>query len=303
MRREDDAPSFDLLRCFALLHRERHLSRAAKRAGLSQPAMSRALARLRDLFGDPLFVRTPRGMVPTTRADALAPRVGAVLEAAAALVREEELDPATLARTFTIGTSGFSDAQLLPPLVDMLAREAPGVAITTRPLGSDAGEALASGRIDLMIGIAAAVPQDAQRTRLYEETFVCAVRRDHPRVGKRLTLARFVSLPHLLVSPGEQPGGVVDAALEARGLSRHVAMRVHSFASAPPIVASSDLVLTAPTRSIAPLAKPLRLRLFPVPLDLARFPVFAAWHARVHDDPAHRWLRAKLVAASRSPAE
>ncbi|MFT3766247.1 MAG: LysR family transcriptional regulator [Minicystis sp.] len=296
---EDDIPSLDLLRCFAMLHRERHLSRAAQRTGISQPAMSRALARLRDRFDDPLFVRTPRGMLPTPRADALAPRVHAVIEAAASLVRDEVLDPAALVRTFVIGTSGFSDAQFLPPLIKTLAREAPHVAITTRSLGGNAGEALASGRLDLMIGIGESVPAGMRRTRLYQESFVCAVRRDHPGVGKRLTLERFIALPHLLIAPGGNPGSVVDSALEAQGLSRHVAARIHAFPSAPAIVAGTDLVLTAPKRLIEPLAKPFRLRLYPVPIELRAFPVFAAWHPRVQDDPAHAWFRGKVVAASK----
>ncbi|HTJ80517.1 MAG TPA: LysR family transcriptional regulator, partial [Polyangiaceae bacterium] len=186
----DDVPSLELLRCFVTLHREQHLSRAALMAGLSQPAMSRALARLREAFADPLFVRTPRGMLPTSRADALVPRVAEVLDAAGALVRTPTLDPATLTRTFVVATAGFSDAEFLPRLVGSLARAAPGVSITTRPIDGAIGESLASGRIDLMIGVRDSLPPGAQRTRLYEESFVCAVRARHPRVGERLTLQR-----------------------------------------------------------------------------------------------------------------
>lgn len=299
MRGSDDVPSLDLLQCFAALHRERHLSRAASRTGLSQPAMSRALAQLRESFGDALFVRTPRGMLPTPRADELAPRVLAVLEAARALVRSPALVPAQIARTFVIATSGFFDGELLPRLIERLAREAPGVGITTRPLGDDVGDALASGRVDLMIGVGGTVPAGAQRTRLYEDGYVCAVRRDHPSVGRRLTLARFVKLSHLLIAPGGYPGSHVDSALAARGLERTVAVRIHSFPSAPAIVASTDLVLTTPARVIEPIAKPFGLRLLPPPLELARFPVFAAWHPRVHDDPAHAWFRGVVAAVSR----
>jgi len=299
MREVDDGPSLELLRCFATLYRERHLSRAAVRAGLSQPAMSRALARLRARFGDPLFVRTPRAMLPTPRADVLAPRVTAVLEAADALVRPVAFEPARLTRTFTIATAGFFDGVLVPRLAVALARAAPGAEITTRPFGDDLADGLAGGRLDLMIGIAESVPASARRIRLYEDSFVCAVRRGHPAVGDRFTLKGFAALAHLLVAPAGTPGGRVDRALAARGLARRVAVRIHSFAPAPAIVAGSDLVLTAPRRLLEPLAAPFGLRLLPPPVELASFAVFAAWHPRVHDDPAHAWFRAQVTAASR----
>jgi LysR family transcriptional regulator, transcriptional activator of nodD3 and syrA len=303
MHESHDVPSLDLLRCFATLHHERHLSRAAQRVGLSQPAMSRALGRLRDAFGDPLFVRTPRGMVPTTRADVLAPQVLAVLDAAGALVRPAAFDPARLVRTFVLGTTDFFDAELVPRLIEALAREAPGVTIATRPIGEDVGDALASGRLDLIISVREAIPIDLKATRLYDEGFVCAVRRNHPRVGKRLTLERFVELPHLLIAPGGTPGSRVDTALAARGLTRRVVVRIHTFLSAASIVAATDLVLTAPTRVLEPLARPFGLRLLPSPVVLDRFAVLAAWHPRVHDDPAHVWFRTMIAAASkREPA-
>jgi DNA-binding transcriptional LysR family regulator len=299
MQEMHEAPDLELLRCFAMLHHERHLSRAASQIGLSQPAMSRALGRLRDAFGDPLFVRTPRGMLPTVRADALAPRVLAVLEAAAALVRPAAFDPKTLVRTFVIGTADFFDAQLVPRLVELLAKTAPGVSIQTRPHADDVADALSSGRLDMMLGVRESVPPDAHATKLYEEGFVCAVRRDHPRVGKRLSIERFVELPHLLIAPRGNPGSIVDTALAARGLSRRVVVRVHTFLSAPAIVASSDLVLTAPSRVLEPLARHFRLRLLPPPIPLPNFSVFSAWHPRVHDDPAHAWFRATIVGASK----
>ena len=300
MHELDEGPSLDLLRCFVVLHHERHLSRAAVRAGLSQPAMSRALARLREVFGDPLFVRTAHGMLPTSRADVLVPRVRAVLEAARALVSPETFDPARLVRTFVVATAGFFDAELLPPLIETLAREAPGVSITTRPVGEDIGTALASGRVDLMVGIAPSIPTDAQRTRLYEERFVCAVRRDHPGVGETLGLDAYVALSHLLVAPSGTPGSTVDTALAALGLARRVVVRLHAFPSAPAIVARSDLVLTAPVRVIAPLAEPFGLRLVPLPFALDPVPVFAAWHPRVQADPAHGWFRSRVVGVGRT---
>ncbi len=296
-----DVPDLELLRCFVHLHRERHLTRAARHAGLSQPAMSRVLGRLRAAFSDPLFVRTPRGMLPTPRAELLAPQVEAVLDAAAALVRPASFDPARLARTFTIGTVDFSDVTLVPPLVDTLAKAAPGVAITTRPLDDRADDALATGRLDLVVGVRAAIPTDAMASLLFDDGFVCAVRRDHPRVGRRLTLERFVELPHLLIAPRGAPGSTIDAALEARGLTRRIVVRTHTFLSAPAIVASSDLVLTAPSRLLEPLAPRFRLRLLPTPVPVPRFQIFQAWHPRVQHDPIHAWFRGVVAAAAKAP--
>jgi DNA-binding transcriptional LysR family regulator len=304
MQEMDDAPSLELLRCFAVLHDEGHLSRAAARRGLSQPAMSRALARLRQLFGDPLFVRTPRGMLATQRADELAPRVAAVLDAARSLAEPAAFDPARLTRTFTIATAGFFDGVLVPRLVHALARAAPGAAITTRPIDGGLADGslidgLASGQLDLMISIRASMPASLRHVRLYEDSFVCAVRRGHPSVGRRLSLPTFIALPHLLIAPIGAPGSRVDSALAARGLSRRVAVRIHSFAQAPAIVAASDLVLTAPRRLIEPLARRFDLRVFASPVELAPFGVFAAWHPRVHADPAHAWFRGQIQAVSR----
>lgn len=291
----------DQLRVFDHLHRERHLTRAARQVGLSQPAMSRALGRLREAFGDPLFVRTPRGMLPTPRAEQLAPEIRDLLQRASALVRPPDLDLATLDRAFVIGSVDFLEADLIPRLAALLAREAPRASITSRPLDGGASEALASGRFDLAIGVRPTLPADAMTTHLFDDDFVCAVRGDHPTVKRSLSLARFVALSHVLIAPRGEPGSPVDAALSQQGLSRRIAVRTHTFLSAPLIVAQTDLVLTGPRRVLVPMAEPYRLRLFPPPVTLRSFAVHQAWHARVHQDPTHAWFRGavKRVAAAR----
>lgn len=299
MREVDDIPSLESLRCFTALHRERHLSRAAVRAGLSQPAMSRVLARLRTTFADPLFVRTPRGMVPTARADALAPRVLAIVADAERLVRPAAFDPAHLQRQFVIMTAGFVEAQFLPRVAAELAREAPGVSIALRQIGRGAAEQLESS-VDVVITVRDALPRDARRVRIYEETYTCALRRGHPLARKRLTLDRYTELAHLVVSPGDDPSTIVDSALATLGRLRRVVVRVHTFPLAPAIIARSDLVLTAPTHNLVAMAEPYGLQLFPPPLPLPRFGVFLGWHPRVHADAASVWFRSKLLAAMRS---
>ncbi|MFO0713945.1 MAG: LysR family transcriptional regulator [Sandaracinus sp.] len=288
----------DLLRVFDHLHREKHLTRAGRLLGLSQPAVSRALVRLRDALGDPLFVRGPRGVVPTPRADALAPEVREILRRTAALTQPSELDPAQLERTFVFASVDFLEGDLLPRLSALLEREAPRVSITSRPLGPDATEGLTSGRYDLAIGVPSTLPTDAMTTHLFDDDFVCVVRRGHPSVRRALDLATFCRLSHVLISPRGEPGSPVDDALAKKDLSRHVAIRTHTFFSAPHVVASSDLVLTGPARVLEPLAKNQGLRVLPPPLPLRGFGVHMAWHARVQNDPAHAWLRSVIKRAA-----
>lgn len=298
MHQMDDFPSLELLRCFAELHRERHLTRAARRVRLSQPAMSRALGRLREVFGDELFVRTPRGMLPTSRADAIAPQIEAVLAAASALVQPVALDPSRLARQFTIAMADMYEAYLVPPLAEALAKASPSVSLVTRPVNDQTPDALVAGRIDLLIGVAAVLPADTMRTKLFDDDFVCVVRADHPEVGKRLSLEKYCELSHVQIAPRGEAGGAVDTMLAARGLARRVVVRTHGFLSAPAIVASSDLVLTGPSRVLRPFAGRFGLRLLDPPLQLPGFSTWLGWHPRVHADPAHAWFRGQVAAAA-----
>jgi DNA-binding transcriptional LysR family regulator len=295
-----DVPDLELLALFSALHGERHLTRAAARLGKSQPAMSRALRRMRTLFGDPLFVRTPTGMVPTPRADALAPEVRRVLDEASALVHARAFAAAELARTFVIGTSDLFEAHLLPRLTAMVAREAPSVDVTMRTVPEDPVQELVDGRLDLVILPQPSLPDGIMTQHLFDDTFLCAVRRDHPDVKRSLSLDRYLALRHVQIAPRGRAGGPVEDALAARGLARRVAIRTPSFLAAPLLVARSEMVITAPRLVLEPLADALGLRIFPVPIALPGFRVYAAWHARVHEDPAHRWFRGVVARAGKT---
>lgn len=290
-----DAPDLELLRVFDHLFRARHLTRASRQLGLSQPAVSRSLSRLRLIFADPLFVKVSTGMLPTPRAEQIAADVHEVLQRAQALIRPTDFTPATLERTFRIASVDYVEADVLPRVLSALAVEAPGVSVISRPFNEDAGDALASGRMDLAIGVRNQIPSEAVAQLLFEDGFVCAVREDHPSVKRTLSLQRFLELGHILIAPRGEPGSVVDSALAASGLSRRIAVRTQTFLAAPMIASQTDYMLTGPRRIVLPMAAKYALRTFTPPIELKPFAILQAWHPRVHDDPAHAWFRALIL--------
>lgn len=293
----------NLLVAFDALLAERSVTRAARRIGITQPAMSHALARLRSLFDDELLVRTPRGMLPTPRAEALeGPIRGALAAIERAIGATATFEPAEARRSFTIGTSDYGELVTLPPLLSRLSRDAPGIDLRMRPMDEDWPRALEAGELDLAIGPPiSTVPASIKAQRLFDERFVCVLRAGHPAAKRPLTLARYVALPHALIAPRGRAGGYVDDALAARGLSRRIALVIPHFLVAPFAVANSDLVVTLAERVARAFAGVLPLSIVAPPLELPGFSFHQFWHERVDRDPAHRWLRACVHEVSRAP--
>jgi DNA-binding transcriptional LysR family regulator len=301
-----DAMDLNLLRVLDALLTERHVTRASKRLGLSQPATSHALARLRECLGDPLFVRTPRGLAPTARASELAGPLRAALSTLQHVVAGGAgFDPATAKRTFHIATIDYGSFVVVPALLERVQREAPGIDLWVRAVREDPFEQLASGEADVALGPAPMLPARASfhTRKLYEERFVCMARKGHPRVRKGLDLATWASLSHILVAPRGNPGGVVDEVLAKHGMARRVALAVPHFLVAPHVVASSDLVLTIGARVAAAFAEMLPVKIFEPPVPIPGFEVHLTWHARNHHDPAQQWLRGLIVGHCRGPAQ
>jgi DNA-binding transcriptional LysR family regulator len=289
-----------LLRVFLAVLDERQVTRAAARVGLTQPALSHALGRLRRWLDDPLFVRGEGGMVPTARARALeAPARRLLAELAAFGASDGRFDPATLERTLVIATRDYSEAVLLPALVRRLAKTAPSVRIASRVLQGPAHDELAAGRVDLVIGIQEHVAAPLRRRALFRDRFVSLVRKGHPALRRPISAEVFAELRHVLIAPGGEPGGPVDVALAARGLRRVVAVRVATFVTGPILVAGSDLVITLPERMARLLADGLGLAVFETPVPLATFATYAGWHEAQQHDPLHRWLRDQVVAVAK----
>ncbi|MEK6323342.1 MAG: LysR family transcriptional regulator [Acidobacteriota bacterium] len=296
--------SFDLnlLLAFESLMIERNVTRAAKRIGLSQPAMSNALARLRRTFDDPLMVRTPEGMSPTAAAHSLIVPVRAALaQLRAALEEKPAFDSTASKRTFHLSTSDHVEMTLIAPLVTRLLAKATRVSLRlTRPRSlfqPPAAQALADS-IDLAIGFfpdVTALDASIHSEVLWEEGSVVFARKAHPRIRGKLSLRQFAAEHHAAVFYKTEGQGFIDTLLEQKGLARRAAVIVPHFASIPFVVAASDLIATVPARTAGLFAKPLRLQVLPVPIAIPPFRMTMLWHERMEADPAHAWLRGLIV--------
>jgi DNA-binding transcriptional LysR family regulator len=323
---EGEAPAelsgidLNLVVLFDAVAREGNVTRAAERLGVTQSALSHALRRLRKLVGDPLFVRGSGGMVLTPRAGALVvPLRSALVTLGRALSEPEPFAPGSARRAFRIATPDLFDVLVLPPLLERIRSEAPGIDVTIVPVDQPRlAERLETGDVDVAIvpreeAPSRAAPAPAEgglvRRTLFRDRLVCLIRGEHPLLvgspGRRsrrkrsLPMDDYVRLSHLLVSPSGEGPGPVDRALAERGLARRIALRIPHFYSALAIVARSDLVLTAPT-ALARLAakKPKVVTLSP-PLRLPGHSVDLVWHERFSKDPAHAWLRELLAGVAR----
>ena len=294
----------NLLVVFDALMTEHSVSRAARRIGLSQPATSNALARLRDVFDDRLFVRRGSEMVPTPRAEVIAGHVRAGLgHLDLALGPPRGFDPATAQRELVIATADYASLVILPDLMRRIRTQAPGIDVKVVPYGPVVPfDGLARGDVDLVVGSPRNVPPGVAVGDLFEDRFTCLVRKDHPKVGRRLTLARFVELDHLLVAPLGGKRGFVDRALGALDRRRRIALRVPDFLLAPFIVAATDLVVTLPTGVAAVLGERLELRRLAPPVEIPSFSYALLWDERRNDDPALQWLRECVSEAAKRGA-
>lgn len=286
------AANLNLFVAFDALIATSSVSRAARQVGITQSSMSNSLRQLRALFDDPLFLRTSHGIAPTPRAHELAGPVREALRLLELTLLPRCFDPASSTRTFVLITSDYVEFVLLPRLLARITRQAPAVRIQMLPWGlHQVPEALARGTADLMIGFYDQVPSHHREALLFEERYACIVRKGHPKVRDRLTLATYTGLDHVMVSQSAGASSGIDRALAALGRSRVVSLRVSHFLNVPPLVASTDLCAALSRRVAEPFARMLPLRLFELPLRLRVSRIGMVWHDAVHDDPAHRWLR------------
>lgn len=288
-----------LLHCFEALYAKRSVSLAAQQMHLTQPAMSNALARLRETFGDPLFVRTKEGLLPTPRALSLAEPVRTVLDGVDTIFSSGgTFDPAAAQTHFVMTAPEHVGGLLLPPLMRRLKEAAPGVTIEVRHADRErAASWIQSGEIDFRIGWLRSPPQNLHLRALYHDRLVCLVRKDHPQVRDKLTLPLFCSVPHAraMLNQGSDTPRAVDVALAALGRKLHVALQVQDFMVLPFVVAHSDLIGVMPERVAAAFTRGLPLRIVQAPLKLPQQTIAMYWHERTHRSPAHVWFRGLLA--------
>jgi DNA-binding transcriptional LysR family regulator len=292
----------NLLLAFESLMIERNVTRAAQRSGLSQPAMSNALARLRRTLDDPLLVRTPEGMKPTPVAQSLIISVRTALdELRAAFEEKPTFDAATSHRTFRLLTNDYVEIVLLAPLVKEIHRKASGVTLRVdrpRNLFQPPASSSLADSFDLAIGFfpdALSLDTNLRSELLWQESNVCITRAGHPVIRGKLSLKQYALAHHVAVFYKPEGVGIIDSLLEQNGYSRRSVVLVPHFASVAFMVRDSDLIATIPERLATQFNETLKLQMLPVPVAIPPFRMMLLWHERNHTDPAHTWLR-NLVA-------
>jgi DNA-binding transcriptional LysR family regulator len=297
-RRSLSSINLNLLVALEALLATKSVSEAARRVSVTTSAMSHSLAALRSLFDEPLLVRSGGRMALTPYAESLREPLAQALGGITRILDgATRFDPKSARRRFVIAAPDFFSTLILPALLAIVARDAPGIELSIVP-SARRGNAwlLESGELDLALG---AVVDDApgiRRLELCTEGFLCAVRRGHPDVTGRLSLDLYARLPHLVITLGDDERPTwIDEALAKKGRSRRVALRTRYFMAAPLIVSESDLVLTAPAMLVGYFAKLVPLTVLAPPLRLPTYPEEAYWHERYDSDPGHQWLRGMLA--------
>jgi len=287
----------NLLRVFDAVLSERGVTPAAARLGLTQPAVSNALARLRALFGDALFVRTAAGMDATPFARGVAEPVRqalALLESA--LAHGPGFEPATSTRAFRFYMSDLGQVEFLPPLVERVQRAAPGVRLEAVAADLEhIGDALGTGALDLAVGFLPALGPPVARRALFRDPYVCLMRAGHPAGGKKLTMKRFAEAAHVLVTYRGGGHRVIEEALERSGVARRIALRVPHFTVVPMVLARTDLILTLPARVARVYERQGGFKSLPPPVVMPPAEVAVHWHERFEADPGNRWLRDQVI--------
>ncbi|MFM0504968.1 LysR family transcriptional regulator [Paraburkholderia caffeinilytica] len=278
---------------------ERHVTRAAEKLGITQPAMSASLARMREVFKDPLLVRNGASLSLTQRAEKVLENLDrALLQINNLLSTPADFDPKESRRVFTIIGTDFVEQILLPEVVTPLARFAPHTTIVSRPPLQKFDALMGDGEIDFAIGcIPSAAPSLFTRL-LLTERYVCISRDGHSGVGSDgPSLDEYVALPHAQVFPFDKDiySSPIEEALQEKGLKRNVVLRQSSFVPLLSVVANSDLIATVPERLARFGERILPLKVHEPPLDITPVPISLYWHARTHDDEGHRWFRDFLV--------
>jgi DNA-binding transcriptional LysR family regulator len=286
----------NLLVVFNQLLVDRRVSKAAESLGVSQPAVSNSLAKLRKILGDELFLRTPKGMVPTPYADQLAESVSYALSMIHSGVNQRtSFEPSSARRSLTIGMNDIGEIYFLPALIERFRRDAPGVTLSTvRNTTVNVREDLEAGKVDIAIGLLPQLKGGFFQRRLFMQSYVCLMRKGHRLDKRMISQSEFSAAEHLVVvSPGTGHGKV-DELLQRSGVERSIRLNVPHYVSVGHILQGSDLIATVPERLADRLLGPFDLAKVAHPAKLPDIAINVFWHAKFHRSPANRWLRGVL---------
>jgi DNA-binding transcriptional LysR family regulator len=283
----------NLLLVFHQLLMERRVSAVAEKLGLSQPAVSNALNRLRRLLGDELFLRTSKGMEPTPYANQLAEPIAYALSTIHNSLNQRAIfDPDSSDRKFTIGMTDIGEIHLLPKLMDVLAREAPGVSVSTvRNTAVNLRDEMEAGHVDIAIGLLPQLKSGFFQRRLFGQRYVCMFREGHALDKRKVTLKEFSEAEHVVVIAAGTGHAKVDESIAQKGIRRNVKLTVPHFVAVGHILATSDMIATVPERYAQECVEPFRLKYVPHPVALPEIGINAFWHAKYHKEPGNQWLR------------
>lgn len=287
----------NLLVVFDAIYRERNISKAAQRLTLSQPAVSNALARLRERLDDPLFIRTPHTMEPTARAKALFEPVQQALSLIEGGLRSgDDFDASCSERRFSIAVEDYGETVILSRFLDWLAQVAPGICIKIRPEpGMQLASEMKDGQVDLAIDYFIQRDPSFHNECLMTDGLLSLARCDHRQLKGQLTLEQYLTVHHIALSPRTGSMPMIDLALAKRGLRRHVSVELPHFQSMPLLVKHTELICRLPNRMAHLYAETFHLQTHEVPLRVPKFPIYLTWHCSMGADPAHAWLRRNLT--------
>jgi DNA-binding transcriptional LysR family regulator len=293
-----NAFDLNLLVVFDAIMQEKTLTRAGLRLGMSQPAVSHALARLRHMLKDELFVRTPEGMSPTPRAERMRGPARAALQELQLALEADEFDPSQSSRAFTIAANNNAARAVIPAFVRRAALLAPSVVLDVRPLGSvNVLDQLDGGEVELAVGTLIDGGDRFKCVGLLDDEYVVMLPNDHPVVAEpELSIEHFTSLGHITVTSSQDETDAIDDALADRGLKRVVSARLPLHSLVPALI-GSKLLTVVPRRVAADIIANSAMTMMPLPFPSPRVSVSMIWHRRLDNHPAHRWLRGTLRAS------
>ncbi|PWB31840.1 LysR family transcriptional regulator [Pseudomonas sp. SDI] len=283
---------------FDAIYTEANLTRAGQIVGITQPAVSNALARLRETFNDPLFVRTAQGMVPTPMAQNIIGPVRNALSLLRVSVQESRIfNPLQANKTFRISMTDLTEAVILPPLFQRLRRLAPAVVIESFLCKRrETTKELAAGRLDFAVDAPLNTDPQVRHVKLMQDQYVCALRQGHPMAKARISLDDYLGMTHIHISSRRNGLGYVDLALGKMGVQRKIALRSQHYLMASQVLQQTDMVMTVPER----FARRHQLNYVSLPVEVPALETHLYWHESTDQDPANRWMREQMIELSQA---